>query len=151
MAHMFYRVRLTIIDGERGLMEMLRKFYPLYLARERWFGDLIQRFARSVISQASTRRGLVPTFVMVLFIIGEILAWWSSWPLPITSILFIIRGDIKTGRSWFRCAWRNFIFKLSISSCMASVLFCLWETWLPIWEWLLLICVVCTLPSRSYS
>ena len=35
LAHMFYRVRSTIVNGERGLMESPRKFCPLYLARER--------------------------------------------------------------------------------------------------------------------
>ena len=32
--------------------------------------------------------------------------------------------------------------------CMA-LLFCSWETWLPTREWLLLVCVVCMLPSWS--
>ena len=35
LAHMFYKVRLTIVNGEHGLMESPRKFYPLYLAHER--------------------------------------------------------------------------------------------------------------------
>ena len=74
---MFYRVRSTIVDGERGLMESLRKFGVFYPAHERRFGDLIQRLAHSVTSQAFTRQALVPMFMMVLFIIGERLAWWS--------------------------------------------------------------------------
>ena len=35
LAHMFYKVRLTIVNGEHGLMESPRKFCPFYLARER--------------------------------------------------------------------------------------------------------------------
>ena len=35
LAHMFYKVRSTIVNDERGLMEVPRKFCPLYLACER--------------------------------------------------------------------------------------------------------------------
>ena len=35
LAHMFYRVRSTFVNGERGLMEPPRKFCPFYLAHER--------------------------------------------------------------------------------------------------------------------
>ena len=35
LAHMFYMVRSTIVNGERRLMESLMKFRPLYLAHER--------------------------------------------------------------------------------------------------------------------
>ena len=35
LAHMFHKIRLTIVNGERGLMESLRKFRPLYLMLER--------------------------------------------------------------------------------------------------------------------
>ena len=82
-------------------MELLRKFRPLYLARERWFGDLIQRLAYGVISQAFTRWALAYMFMRVLFIVGESLAWRGSWPSPIVIILFIIRGNIRTGGSSF--------------------------------------------------
>ena len=34
LAHVFYKARSTIVNGERRLMESLRKFRPLYLARE---------------------------------------------------------------------------------------------------------------------
>ena len=43
-------------------------------------------------------------------------------------------------------AWRNSFFSLSISRCM-SLSFFAWETWLVPRDWLLLVCVVCTLPS----
>ena len=101
VAHMFYRVRLTIVNGERGLMESPRKFCPLNLARERWSGDLIKCLAHSVISQAFMRQPFVPTFAMVLFIVGKRFAGWSSWLLPITSILFTFRGEIMIGEGLF--------------------------------------------------
>ena len=44
-------------------------------------------------------------------------------------------------------ARRNFFFSSSISCCM-SLSFFAWETWLFSRDWLLLVCVVCTLPSR---
>ena len=34
LAHVVYRVRSTIVNGEHSLMESSRKFCPLYLARE---------------------------------------------------------------------------------------------------------------------
>ena len=77
LAHMFYRVYSTIVNGESRLMESPRKFRPLYLAPERQFGDLIQRLGHGVISQAFTRWALVSTFLMVLFVVGETFAWWS--------------------------------------------------------------------------
>ena len=65
VAHMFHRVRSTIVDSECWLMEPLRKYCSFYLAREGQFGNLVQRFAHSVISQASTIQALVSTFVVV--------------------------------------------------------------------------------------
>ena len=101
LAHMFHKIHSTIVNGERGLMESLRKFRPLYLMLERWFWDLIQRLAHGVISQAFTRRAIVSTFMMALFIVRESFAWWSSRPSSITVILFIVRGRIRTGGSLF--------------------------------------------------
>ena len=101
VAHMFYKVHSTIVNGERGLMESPRKFCPLNLARERWSGDLIKCLAHGVISQAFMRRAFVPTFAMVLFIIGKRFAGWSSWLLHITSILFTFRGEIRIGKGLF--------------------------------------------------
>ena len=43
---------------------------------------------------------------------------------------------------------RNFFFNSSISRCMSLSLFA-WETWLFPCDWLLLVCVVCILPSWS--
>ena len=64
VAHMLHKVHSTIVDGERWLMELPRKYWPFNLAREGQLGNLVQCFAHSVISQASTRWALVSTFVM---------------------------------------------------------------------------------------
>ena len=53
MTHMLHRVHSTIVDGEHWLMEPPRKCYPFNLAREGQLGNLVQRFAHSIISQAS--------------------------------------------------------------------------------------------------
>ena len=104
VAYMLYRVRSTIVDGECWLMEPSRKSYPFNLACDGWLGNLVQRFAYSFISQAFARRALIPTFVMVFFIVGERLARWSSWPSPITSILFTLKGNFKVeGGSFLQC------------------------------------------------
>ena len=78
LAYMFYRVHSTIVNGERGLMESSMKFCPLNLTRKMQFGNLVQRLAYSIISQAFTRWAFVPLLVVVLFIVGERLTWWSS-------------------------------------------------------------------------
>ena len=64
VAHMLHKVHLTIVDGERWLMELLRKYWPFNLAHEGQLGNLVQCFAHSVISQAFARWALVSTFVM---------------------------------------------------------------------------------------
>ena len=74
MAYMFHRIRSTIIDGECWLIEPSRKSCPFNLVREGGLGNLVQRLAHNVISQAFVRRALIPMFVMVLLIIGERLA-----------------------------------------------------------------------------
>ena len=64
VAHMLHRVHSTIVDGEHWLMELPKKYWPFSLAREGQLGNLVQCFAHSFISQASTRWAFVSTFVM---------------------------------------------------------------------------------------
>ena len=54
----------------------------------------------------------------------------------------------ELGDERLHCVWHNFFFNSSISRCM-SLSFFAWETWLFPHDWLLLIGVVCTLPSWS--
>ena len=69
VAHMLHMVRSTIIDGECWLMESPRKYCPFNFACEGRLGNLVQCFAHSFISQASTSRALVSTFMVVFFFI----------------------------------------------------------------------------------
>ena len=69
VAHMLHMVRSTIIDGECWLIELPRKYCPFNLVREGRLRNLIQRFAHSIISQASTSQALVSTFMLVFFFI----------------------------------------------------------------------------------
>ena len=71
VAHMLYRIRLTIVDGERWLMGLSRKHYPFNLMHEGRLGNPVQCFAHSIISQAFAGRALVSTFVMMFFIVGK--------------------------------------------------------------------------------
>ena len=75
VVHMLYRVHSTIVDGEHLLMGLPRKYCRFNLTCEGRLGNLVQRFAHSVISQASARWALVSTFVMVFFVVGKSLAW----------------------------------------------------------------------------
>ena len=74
VAHVLHRVCLTIVNGERWLIEPPRKSSSFYLARERRFGNLIQYLAHGVISQAFARWAFMPTFGMMLLLVGERLA-----------------------------------------------------------------------------
>ena len=71
LAHMFYRVCPTIVNGERWLVEAPWKFSPFYFACEGGFRDLIQRLVHNIISHAFARRSLVFSPVVVLFIAKE--------------------------------------------------------------------------------
>ena len=69
VAHMLHRICSTIVDGECWLVESLRKFCPFNPAREGRLGNLVQHFAHSIISQASTSQAFVSMFMaMFLFI-----------------------------------------------------------------------------------
>ena len=78
VAYMLNKVRSTIVNGKRWLIESLKKSCPFNLVRERRLGNLIQRPTHSVISQAFTRWTHIPTFMMVLLVIGEILTGQGS-------------------------------------------------------------------------
>ena len=55
VTYVLHRVCSIIIDGERWLIESPRKFCPFNFAHERRLGNLVQRRAHCVISQAFAR------------------------------------------------------------------------------------------------
>ena len=79
-------------------MESSRKFCLLYPSCEGWLRNLTQCLFHNVSSHSFARRASAFSPVMTLFIIGEGFAWWSSWPLFINSVLFIIGRDTGAGR-----------------------------------------------------
>ena len=98
LTYVFYRIRSIIINGERRLVELSRKFCLFYPPCEGWLRNLTQCLFHNVISHSFARRAFTFSLVMALFIIGEGFAWWSSWPLSVNSVLFIIGRDIEAGR-----------------------------------------------------
>ena len=79
-------------------MESSRKLRLFYPPCEEWFRNLIQSLFHNVNSHSLARRASTFSPVMKLFIIGEGFTWWSSWPLSVNSVLFIIGKDIEAGR-----------------------------------------------------
>ena len=98
LTYVFYRIRSIIINGERRLVESSRKFCLFYPPCEGWLRNLTQCLFHNVSSHSFARRASMFSPVMALFIIGEGFAWWSSWPLSVNSVLFIIGRDIEVGR-----------------------------------------------------
>ena len=98
LTYMFYRIRSAIINGERSLMESSRKFCLFYPLCEGWLRNLTQCLFHNVSSHSFTRKAPAFSPVMALFIIGEWFAWWSSWPLSVNSVFFLIRKDIGVGK-----------------------------------------------------
>ena len=98
LIYVFYRIRSTIIHGERKLVESSRKFCLFYLPCEGWLRNLTQCLLHNVNSHSFARRTSTFSLVRALFIVGEWFAWWSSWPLFVNSVLFIIGRDIGAGR-----------------------------------------------------
>ena len=98
LTYVFYRIRSTIINGERRLVESSRKFFLFYPPCEGWLRNLTQCLFYNVIFHSFARRASEFTPVVALFIIGEGFAWWSSWPLSVNSVFFIIGKDIGARR-----------------------------------------------------
>ena len=71
LAHMLYGVCLTVVKGEGWLLEPLRKYGPFYVMRKRRPGELIQRPAHGIVSQAPRRWAFVSTSPVVFFFMGE--------------------------------------------------------------------------------
>ena len=98
MTYMFYRIHSAIINGKHRLVESSRKFFLFYPLCEGWLRNLTQCLFHNIDSHSFVRRASAFSPVMALFIIGEGFVWWSSRPLYINSVLFIVRRDIGAGR-----------------------------------------------------
>ena len=95
LTYVFYRIRLTIIHGERWLVETSGKFRPFYSPCKGWLRDLAPCLFHNIIPYSFVRG--TPTFplVKIHILTGKRFAWWSSRTLPVYSILFIIGRNIR--------------------------------------------------------
>ena len=98
LIYVFYRICSAIIHGERRLVESSWKFCLFYPSCEGWLRNLTQCLLHKVSSHSFARRTSTFSSMMALFIVGEGFAWWSSWPLSVNSVFFIIGRDIGAGR-----------------------------------------------------
>ena len=98
LIYVFHKICSAIIHDERRLVELSREFCLFYPSCEGWLRNLTQCLFHNVSSHSFARRAFAFSPVMALFIIGEGFAWWSSWPLFVNSVFFLIRRDIGVGR-----------------------------------------------------
>ena len=98
LTYMLYRVRSTIIHGEHWLVEPSKKFCLFYPPCKGWLRNLAQRLFHNISSYSFVRRTPAFPLVKMLFLTGEGFTWWSSRPLSVYSIFFIIGRDIRAGR-----------------------------------------------------
>ena len=96
---MLHWVCSTIEHGEHGLSELPKKSHSHNFARERWSGNLVERSAYRIISQAFGREVLVSVLMVVVLLIRERLTRRSLWSGSITAILLIIRKEVRIGGS----------------------------------------------------
>ena len=149
MADMLHRIHPTIIKRESRLIKSLRKACTLYPPCKRRFCNLVQRFVHGFVSKALVRWTLILTPMATIFLV----AWESSLGGVLDRCLYVTssissKEDSDPSDDRLRCVQRNFLLSSSISRCM-SLSFFAWETWLFPHDWLLLVCVVCRLPSWS--
>ena len=98
LTYVLYRIRPTIVNGERWLMEMPRKFRLFYPLCEGRFRNLAQGLLHNISSYSLAKRTPAFPFVKILFLTRERLAKWSSRLLSVYSVFFIIGRDIRAGR-----------------------------------------------------
>ena len=148
MTDMFHWICSAIIKGECGLMKSPRETRTFYISHK---GDLATWL--NALFMALFPR---PLGVGLLFLC----LWWYSSSQEKVSLgrvldlrlyvaSFVSSEDSsKSGDERLRRARCNSFFSSSISRCMSFSFFA-WETWLFPHDWLLLVCVVCVLPSGS--
>ena len=95
LTYVLYRIRSTIIHGERWLVELSRKFCLFYPPCKEWFRNLAQCLLHNISSYSFARRASAFPLVKMLFLTRERFAWWSSRSLSVHSIFFIVGRDIR--------------------------------------------------------
>jgi len=98
-AYMLHQGCSTIIHDECGLSEPPTESHSFNSTRERWFGNLVERSAHHIISQAFRGWATVSAFMEIVLIIWEGLTMRCPWPGSITIILLIVRREVKVRRS----------------------------------------------------
>ena len=151
LTYVFYRICSTIINGERRLVESSGKFYLFYPPCEGWPRNLTQCLFHNISSHSFARRASAFSPVIALFIIGEGFAWWSSWPLSVNSVLFIIGREIEAGRGSPLLCSMELLLQVINLSLHGFIIISLVGDVASLRKWLPLVWVVCTLPSWYFS
>ena len=112
LTYVFYRIRSTIIHDKRWLMETPGKFCLFYPSCKEWFRNLAQGFFHNVSSYSLTRWTLAFPFVKMFLLTRKRLTRWSSWPLSVDSIFFIIGRDIRAGRGLLLLCLTELLFQI---------------------------------------
>ena len=147
LTYVFHRICSAIIHDERRLVELSREFCLFYPSCERWLRNLTQCLLHNVSSHSLARRASSFPSVEALFIIGEGFAWWSSWPLSVQSVFFIIGRDIGVRRgSLLLCSMELLLQVLNLSLHGFIIISPVRDVASPS-KWLPLVWVACTLPS----
>ena len=121
----------TIINGECGLIESLRKPRSFYVSCEGWFRDLTQRLVHGIVPQAFARQALISTSMVVLLVVGERFAGWSSGSPFITSIICLLGGQLRVGRWTSLPCVAQFPFQLIDFMLNVSIVLCIGNVALP--------------------
>ena len=145
IANMLHRICPTIIKREGRLIKSPRKACTLNPSCERRFSNLVSFMT------------LFPRPLCDVLLLLRLWLLYSSSPEKVSlggvldHCLYMAssassKEDSDPSDDRLRRARRNFFFNSSTSRCM-SLSFFAWETWLFPRDWLLLVCVVCPLPS----
>ena len=78
LTYVLYRIRLTIIHGERWLMETLGKFRLFYPPCEGRFRNLVQSFLHDISSYSPPGWTPAPPLVRMFLFTGKRFTRWSS-------------------------------------------------------------------------
>ena len=147
LTYVFYRIRSTILHGERWLVETSGKFRPFYSLCKGWFRDLAQCLFHNIVPYSFVRG--TPTFPLVKILI---LIWKDSLGGVLERCLYTVSSSsleetLELEGYCFCFAWRSCFFKSSISRCTTLSLPCSWTTWPFLQKPLPSVWTSCMLPS----